>query len=110
MQAYLAAETVSFSSQLSPSSSGCDFATDVDSSILQQAGRWTAQVFLGENEVQNSPVNVSVPSSPVSALMSYGLNAKGQQMEICDAPSACQTYFEVVSSLSYPFFADYFRD
>lgn len=95
LQAYLATDTVSFSNQLLQSSTACAFATDIDPSILQQADVWTAQVFLGGSEIQNSPVNVSAPSIPLSAGLSFGLNGKNQQMQPCNGTSACQTYFEV---------------
>ena len=100
VQAYFATDTVSFSSQLSPNAEACAFADNVDPSTLQQAGQWTTQIFLGGDEIHNSPVNVSAPSLPLSSGLSYGLTAEGQQLQPCNISLACPTYFEVCNALS----------
>ena len=67
----------------------------LDPALLQLADTWQAELFLGQDPVQDSPVNLLSPAVPISAQLSYGLSSMGLQMPPCAEPTACDLYFEV---------------
>ena len=73
----------------------CSLAFQADSPVLQTPGQWQLQTYLGDDEILDSPLTLTVLPAPVDPAASYAVNSAGQQLQPCSSPPDCQDFFQV---------------
>ena len=73
----------------------CGLAFQADSPVLQTPGQWQLQTYLGDDQILDSPLTLTVLPAPVDPAASYAVNSAGQQLQPCSSPPDCQDFFQV---------------
>ena len=82
----------------------CSLAFQADSPVLQTPSQWQLQTYLGDDQILDSPLTLTVLPAPVDPAASYAVNSAGQQLQPCSSPPGCQDFFQVSGFHSNWFF------
>ena len=73
----------------------CSLEFAADSLVVQAPGLWSMLVYLGSQQIRESPFAIDVLPAPVAPLASYAVNQRGQQLQPCSDPTTCPVLLQV---------------